>query len=86
VSKPPGRPRSTPQPRPTGSIHRDEVLPLAVFRQRTGLGHKGVAHAKKLGLRVIRLGRVGFVLGSDAVAFFEKLAAEQQAEGREGQP
>ena len=75
------RPRTTPQPRPRGSVHRDEVLSLAEFRSRTGFGHKSIASAKRAGLRVIHFGRLGFVRGVDALEFFAKLAEEQGQEG-----
>ena len=80
----------TRRPSPTraglGPIRPDEVYPLADFRRRCGLGHKGVASAKRAGLRVIRFGRGAFVLGRDALAFFERLAAEQSGNGSPQRP
>ncbi len=80
--KRPGRPAKPSDRAALGPIHRDSVYPLQVFGQYMGQGHKGIATAKRQGLRVIKLGRMGYVLGSDALAFFEKLA-DQAGEGKQ---
>ena len=74
----------TPPPRASGSIHADELLSMAEFGRRLGFAHKALADAQRGGLRTILFGRCKFVLGSDALDFFRKLA-EQQA-GQEGNP
>jgi len=66
---------------PAGSIRRDEVVSLAEFQRRFGLGEHAIRQCRRLGLRMARLGNRKFVLGSDAMAFFERLAVEQQQAG-----
>jgi len=75
-----GKKRTTPAPR--GSIRGDEVLPLEVLRQRFRIGNKSVASMRRAGLPIRRLGRQGFVLGRDVLAFFAALPAD----GGEGEP
>jgi len=58
-------------------VRGDELLPLAELRRRLGLGHKGIAKAQKMGLRVTRFGKCGYVLGKSVLAFFELLEAQQ---------
>jgi hypothetical protein len=79
MSRPPGRPRTTPQPRPTGSIRADEILPLAVVRQRLGWGNKTAARAIRDGLPAVEYGRQKFCLGRHVLEWFAELAQEQEA-------
>ena len=72
------RDKRTPTPR--GSIRADEVLPLEVLRQRFGIGTKGVAAMRRAGLRIRRVGRQGYVLGTDLLDFFARLPPD----GEEG--
>ena len=59
-----------------GSVRSDEILTLSECKKRLGWGHKSVATAKRVGLRVVPLGRQKYVLGSDVLEFFRKLAEE----------
>jgi hypothetical protein len=76
------RPLDKPTPRPLGSIHRDEALPLAEFGRRMNLGNEALADAQRAGLRTILFGRVKYVLGDDALRWFQQLA-ERQGGGNE---
>ena len=48
-----------------GEIHDAESYPLPIFQQRTGQGRKGIAQARRQGLRVRKVGRRAYVLGRD---------------------
>lgn len=70
-------------PRPfLGSVRRDEVLTLDEFRRRLRWGHKSIARAKAAGLRVLRFGKQGFLLGADVLDFFERLGEQQDCDTR----
>jgi len=58
-----------------GSVRADEVLPAAVLRARLNWGRKSYTAALRDGLRAIRYGRIDYVLGSDVLMFFGRLAA-----------
>jgi hypothetical protein len=73
----------SPAPRACGSIHANEVLSMAEFGRRLGFAHKALADAQRAGLRTILFGRCKFILGSDALEWFRRLA-EQQANGNGG--
>ena len=60
------------QPAP-GVIRGDEVYRLQELQRRLGWGEHALRQAKLAGLRIVRFGREGFVLGNDALAFFEGL-------------
>ena len=60
-----------------GTVHADEVLPLAVLKQRLGWGNKTAAYAQRDGLRTIRYGQQKFVLGRDLIQFFRTVAARK---------
>jgi len=79
MKRPPGRPRTTPQPqpRPRGSVRADELLPLSELGRRLGMGHKTLARVQRAGLRTVLFGRMKYALGADVLAFFRRLAAEQ---------
>ena len=71
-------PEQQPQ-RPTlGSVHSDEVLPLREFGRRMGLASRALADAQRQGLRTVLFGRMKYVLGSDALAWFQGLAERQK--------
>lgn len=72
--------RPDPPQRTFGSIHADELLPMREFGRRLNLANRALADAQRQGLRTILFGRCKYVLGSDAIAFFQGLA-EQQARG-----
>ena len=76
------RPTEAP-PRACGSIHAGEVLSMAEFGRRLGFADKALSDAQKAGLRTILFGRCKFVLGSDALVWFRRLA-EHQAGGENG--
>jgi hypothetical protein len=61
-----------------GEIRADAVYPLEVFRQRTGLDTWATRQARRAGLRVRRVGRRGFILGTDFIQYLESLTAEHQ--------
>jgi len=52
-----------------GTIQADELLPLEVVKDRLGLGTWAMRKARQKGLRVRKIGRRGFVLGSDLIHF-----------------
>jgi hypothetical protein len=53
-------------------------MPSAEFRRRMGVSVKGWRSMQAHGLRSIACGKQKFVLGSDALEFFRKLAGEAQ--------
>jgi hypothetical protein len=67
-----------------GSIRADEVLLYSEAARRLGWCTKSRRFAKQRGLRVIRFGRWEFVLGSDVLDFFRKLAEQQAASSEQG--
>jgi hypothetical protein len=76
---------NTPAPAALGAIHRDEVLPFAVAAARLGWCAKSRRFSQRDGLRVVRYGRHQYVLGTDVLDFFRKLAGQQAgAHGQEG--
>ena len=77
----PGRPRKTPQPRPTGPVRADAVYPLPILRQTLGWGNKTMAKAIRDGLPAITYGRGKLVLGEDLLAWIRGLRDQQRAEG-----
>ena len=81
------RPLDTPAPRQLGSISAGEVMPMREFGRRLDLHDKALSDAQKAGLRTICFGRCKFVLGSDALDFFKRLAERQAGGGQqEGKP
>jgi hypothetical protein len=56
-------------------IRADESLPIAEFMRRNRFGVKTLRSARRNGLRVCRVGRNSFVLGSD----WHKYLAEKSA-------
>lgn len=73
-------------PTPTigrGSVSADEILTLREFGRRLGLANKALCDCQKAGLQTALVGRVKFVCGCHAVAWFRQ-QAEQQANGNGG--
>jgi hypothetical protein len=70
------RPDTTPAPRSLGSIRGDEVQPAELFRENMGISVKAWREWLHRGLRTVQAGKRQYVLGSDALAFFRKLAEE----------
>lgn len=50
---------------PAGAVTRDEVLSLAEFSKRTGMGPAAIRNASRRGLIVRRVGKRSFILGRD---------------------
>ncbi len=61
------------------SIRADEVLLLSEAARRLKLGKRGSSRARRLGLKTARFGRCRYVLGSDVLDFFSRLADHQAA-------
>jgi hypothetical protein len=59
-----------------GSVRGDEVLTLREFGRRLGLGKSALCDAQRQGLRAVLFGRVKFIVGSDALDWFRRLAAD----------
>lgn len=60
-----------------GSIRTDEVLPLAVFKRRLGVGNRTISQMQRDGLRTIPYGRGKWVLGKDFFAWADGLGVQQ---------
>lgn len=56
---------------PLQVVREDEIVPLADFARRLGLGPSAMRTARRQGLRVRRIGRRKYILGRDLIAFFE---------------
>ena len=54
------------------------------FGRRLDLHDKALSDAQKAGLRTVVFGRQKFVLGSDALDFFRRLAEQQAGGGVDG--
>lgn len=65
-----------------GSVSFTEVMPLREFGRRLGLARRALADAQRKGLRTVLFGRCKFVLGQDAIAWFRRLAEEQESNRR----
>lgn len=77
------RPEKHAQPVGCGSVRADEVLPLREFGRRLGLATRALCDAQRGGLKTILVGRVKFVLGSDALEWFRQQANAQAAGGHD---
>ena len=73
-----------PAPPSAGSIHRDKVYTLQGFCYELKFGKKTWYTLRDAGLRSCKVGRQVYILGHDALDFFDKLA-EQQAAATEGE-
>lgn len=67
-----------------GVIRAGELYRLRELQRRLGWGEHALRQAKVAGLRIVRFGREGFVLGSDALDWFRKLADAQTGQGGNG--
>ena len=65
------------QARTLGSIRGDSIYSLRQFGRELDLHDKCLSDAQKAGMRTIIFGRQKFVLGSDAIDFFQRLAQQQ---------
>ena len=50
-------------------IHSQTLYPLSVFGQYAGLSTAAIRTARRGGLRVLRMGRRAYVLGSDFIEY-----------------
>jgi hypothetical protein len=62
--------------RKSGEIAADSIYTLDEVNDRLGLGKSALRTARREGLIVKRIGRRGFVLGRDLIAWFEKSAKQ----------
>lgn len=60
-----------------GIIEGGRSYPLPLFQRLSGLGTWGIRQARRDGLRVVKVGRRKFVLGSDWLTYLERQAANQ---------
>jgi hypothetical protein len=67
-----------------GSVRSDEVLPAEELRRRLSWGRKTFTRALGDGLRVVRYGRIDYILGVDILAFFVAQSARQSEAGAPG--
>ncbi len=63
-------------------IRAGEVYSLAELRRRLGWQEHAVRQARAAGLPLITFGRQKFCLGTDVLAFFQRLGERQRAGGR----
>lgn len=71
------RPLDKKPPKPLGSIRADELMPWAEFGRRMNLAARALAAARRRGLRTILFGRNRYVLGRDALEWFDRLGDQQ---------
>jgi hypothetical protein len=62
-----------------GRIAADELYTLAEIKLRLGLGAAALRTARRRGLKVRKIGRRGFVLGKDVIAFIERDRSQEVA-------
>jgi hypothetical protein len=67
-----------PSPRALGSVRADELMPSEEFRRRMGLGVKAWRQLLARGLPAVAAGKQRFVIGSDALHFFRRMAEKGQ--------
>ena len=60
---------ATPRPDAPGHITGDALYTLDEIRERLRLGDHAMRQARRAGLKVRRIGRRGYVLGSDVIEF-----------------
>lgn len=75
---PQARKPSSPSPTPA-VVNRNEVYSLCELRRRLQWQEHAVRQARLAGLRFVIFGRQKFVLGSDVIDFFQRLAEQQEA-------
>ena len=56
-------------------ISANEIYPLSIFMQRSGLGVKAMRMARRAGLFVGRIGTRSFVKGADFLKWYDEQAA-----------
>jgi hypothetical protein len=86
--------RNTAQPHrpgPSGEpIKPDELYPLSALHTRLGWGPRGLAHAKRQGLRILAFSKWRYVKGADLINFIERQAGFGEGgavgQGGEGKP
>ena len=49
-----------------------EIYTLPEFKKRSGLGPSAMRQARRAGLKVLKIGRCGYVLGRDFMDFAER--------------
>ena len=59
----------------SGCISADQLYTLEEIRARLGLGLAALRTARRQGLKVRRIGRRGYVLGRDVMAYVERAGA-----------
>lgn len=59
------------RPDAPGQVTADAIYTLEEIQRRLGLGAHAMRAARRAGLRVRRIGRRGYVLGRDVLAFIE---------------
>ena len=64
-----------------GPICANEMYRLQQFLQRLKIGRKSWRSMKNAGLRSCKIGRQVYILGQDALDFFQRLAEEQATGG-----
>ena len=67
---------------PTGTISEAEVYTLAELKRRLGWKEHATRQARRAGLEITRFGAKKFVTGRAVLAFFAKLAEQQQGNKR----
>jgi hypothetical protein len=75
----------TPAPR-YGSLHRDEVAPLAEVARRMGWKDKVISDVQKAGLQCVVIGRMKYTTGRAVLEFVERLMQEAGDNGQGGRP
>ena len=75
----PGRPRGSKSAttEAMGAIHPAAIYPLPVFCKLLGLGSRGWRSLRTAGLPTRRHGKRAYILGSDAVKWFESLPVDE---------
>jgi len=58
------------------AVSADEVLPVAVLRERFGWQKHMLREARKKGLKVVRIGRADYTTGRWVLEFVERLGME----------
>lgn len=66
---------ATPTP---GVISSSELYTLDEFMKRSRLGAWAVRMARRDGLPILRIGRRGYVRGSDVIAYLDRVAKQEQ--------
>lgn len=62
---------------PLGTVTADAIYTLDFIRVHLGLGQSAIREARRKGLPIKYVGRKGFVLGSDLIAFVRDTATDQ---------